>query len=160
MKKSSREVDLVRRLSGIFDPPPGVNRRAFLIRHATIGAAAILTGKTWTPEARAQRAAAEASTAKLGATLSPDLNLVKAEKGPIMTVLDEFYKVDRGRRVRTRSDQCASRMISISVAELPADQLARATGLKVHLFGLSRPARVMARSGVAGWPGREGAGDG
>ena len=37
---------------------------------------------------------------------------------------------------RTRSDRCASRTTSISAPrELPAAQLARATGLKVHLYG-------------------------
>ena len=159
MKKSSREVDLVRRLSGIVDPPPGVNRRAFLIRHATIGAAAILTGKTWTPEARAQRAAAEASTAKLGATLSPDLNLVKAEKGPIMTVLDEFYKVGPG---PSSSHTIGPMRITYDFyqrcTKLPADQLAQATGLKVHLFGsLSATGKGHGteRASLAGLVGKE-----
>jgi hypothetical protein len=56
----------------------------FLLRHAAIGAAAILTGQAWTAEVRAQRAATEASAAKLGGTLSPDLNIVKEEKGPVL----------------------------------------------------------------------------
>ena len=77
-------------------PPPGVNRRAFLVRNAAIGAAAILTGQTWTPQARAQRAAAEASAARPGTALSPDLYIVKEEKGPVLTVLEEFYKVGPG----------------------------------------------------------------
>ncbi len=63
-----------------FDLPPGLNRRAFLLRHAAIGAAAILTGQVWTAEARAQRATAEASATKLGTTLSPDLNIVKKKR--------------------------------------------------------------------------------
>ena len=33
--------------------PAGVDRRTFLIRHAAIGAAAVMTGATWSPEARA-----------------------------------------------------------------------------------------------------------
>jgi L-serine dehydratase len=28
--------------------------------------------------------------------LSPDLNVVKQEKGPVLTVVDEFYKVGPG----------------------------------------------------------------
>ena len=33
--------------------PPGIDRRSFLMRNAVIGAAAAMTGTTWTPEARA-----------------------------------------------------------------------------------------------------------
>src|SRR3954452_7630237 len=76
--------------------PADVDRRAFLMRNAVIGAAAAMTGTTWTPEARAQQAAKEAGSPKLGATMSPDLNVVKQSKGPVMTVLDEFYKVGPG----------------------------------------------------------------
>ena len=42
------------------DVPSGMDRRAFLMRHAAIGAAAVMTGTTWAPEARAQQAATEA----------------------------------------------------------------------------------------------------
>jgi len=59
--------------------PAGVDRRTFLMRNAVIGAAAVMTGTTWTPEARAEQAAKEAaakpaakSGAKLGSSpLSP-----------------------------------------------------------------------------------------
>ena len=40
--------------------PSGVDRRSFLMRNAVIGAAAVMTGTTWTPEARAAQAAKEA----------------------------------------------------------------------------------------------------
>src|SRR3954453_16344122 len=76
--------------------PAGVDRRSFFMRSAVIGASAALTGKSWTPEARAQQAAKEAAQPKLGATISPDLNVVKKSKGPVMTVVDEFYKVGPG----------------------------------------------------------------
>ena len=76
--------------------PPGIDRRTFLIRNAVIGAAAAMTGVTWTPEARAAQAAKEAGAPKLGATLSPDLDVVKRSKGPVMTVVEEFYKVGPG----------------------------------------------------------------
>jgi L-serine dehydratase len=56
---------------------PDVDRRSFMMRSAVIGAAAVMTGTTWTPDARAQQAAKEASGPKLGGTLSPDLNVVK-----------------------------------------------------------------------------------
>src|SRR6478735_2534424 len=43
------------------DAPSGLDRRAFLVRHAAIGAAAVMTGTTWSPEARAQQASTEAA---------------------------------------------------------------------------------------------------
>src|SRR5262249_41193016 len=76
--------------------PSHIDRRTFLIRNAVIGAAAVMTGKTWTPEARAQQAAKEAGGPKLGGQLSPDLDVVKKSKGPVMTLVDEFYKVGPG----------------------------------------------------------------
>src|SRR5437764_13049324 len=76
--------------------PSNLNRRSFLVRNAVIGAAAVMTGRTWTPEARAAQAEKEAGAPKLGATMSPDLNIVKQSKGPVITVLEEFYKVGTG----------------------------------------------------------------
>src|SRR5262245_1998364 len=76
--------------------PPCVDRRAFFMRNAVIGAAAALTGSTWTPEARAAQAAKEAAQPKKGTVVSPDLDVVKRSKGPVMTVVDEFYKVGPG----------------------------------------------------------------
>jgi L-serine dehydratase len=153
MNEPIRGVDCLASLS------PTVNRRAFLIRHAAIGAAAILTGQTWTPEARAQRAAAEASGPKLGAKLSPDLNVVKEEKGPVMTVLDEFYKVGPG---PSSSHTIGPMRITYDFyqrcTKLPADQLSRATGLKVRLFGsLSATGKGHGteRASLAGLVGKE-----
>ena len=58
---------------GLFQTPPaesavptGVDRRSFFMRNAVIGAAAVMTGTTWTPEARAAQAAKEAAQPKLG----------------------------------------------------------------------------------------------
>lgn len=123
--------------------PAGVDRRTFLVRNAVIGASAVMTGATWTPEARAAQAAKEAKAApakatgpKLGATLSPDLDVVKRSKGPVMTVVDEFYKVGPG---PSSSHTIGPMRITYDFyqrcSKLPADQLARATGLKVHLYG-------------------------
>jgi L-serine dehydratase len=114
-----------------------IDRRAFLIRNAVIGAAAVMTGATWTPEARAAQAQKEASGAKLGSSaISPDLDVVKRSKGPVMTVVDEFYKVGPG---PSSSHTIGPMRITYDFyqrcTKLPADQLARATGLKVHLFG-------------------------
>jgi L-serine dehydratase len=113
-----------------------VDRRTFLIRHAVIGAAAAMTGTTWTLEARAQQATKEAAAPKLGGTLSPDLNVVKESKGPVMTLADEFYKVGPG---PSSSHTIGPMRITYDFyqrcTKLPADQLGKAAGLKVHLFG-------------------------
>ncbi|MGC1623307.1 MAG: L-serine ammonia-lyase [Pseudolabrys sp.] len=87
-------------------------------------------------EARAKQAAKEAAAPKMGATLSPDLNVVKQSKGPVMTLADEFYKVGPG---PSSSHTIGPMRITYDFyqrcTKLPADQLAKATGLKVHLFG-------------------------
>ena len=116
--------------------PSGVDRRTFIVRNACIGAAAVMTGTTWTPEARAAQAAKEAGPPKLGATLSPNLEVVKQSKGPVMTVLEEFYKVGPG---PSSSHTIGPMRITYDFyqrcTKLPAAQLAQATGLNVHLFG-------------------------
>src|SRR6267378_6379469 len=116
--------------------PSNINRRSFIMRNAVIGAAAVMTGRTWTPEARAAQAAKEAAAPKLGAMLSPDLDVVKRSKGPVMTTLDEFYKVGPG---PSSSHTIGPMRITYDFyqrcSKLPADQLAQATALKVHLFG-------------------------
>ena len=113
--------------------PSNVDRRAFFMRSAVIGAAAVLTGKTWTPEARAQQAATEA--AKLPPHAS-NLNVEAKTKGPVMILADEFYKVGPG---PSSSHTIGPMRITYDFyqrcTKLPAAQLAQATGLKVHLFG-------------------------
>jgi L-serine dehydratase len=116
--------------------PTDVDRRSFFMRNAVIGAAAVMTGTKWTPEARAAQAAKEAQQPKLGATMSADLDVVKKSKGPVMTVVDEFYKVGPG---PSSSHTIGPMRITYDFYQrclkLPADQLAKATGLKVHLYG-------------------------
>src|SRR5712672_4442103 len=119
--------------------PSNINRRSFIMRNAVIGAAAVMTGRTWTPEARAAQAAKEArpSLPPLDSTsMSSDLNVVKQSKGPVMTVVDEFYKVGPG---PSSSHTIGPMRITYDFYQrckkLSADQLAQATGLKVHLFG-------------------------
>ncbi|HVI82229.1 MAG TPA: L-serine ammonia-lyase [Chthoniobacterales bacterium] len=118
-----------------------IDRRTFIIRNAVIGAAAVMTGTTWTREARAQQAAKEAakkpSLPPLDSTsMSTDLDVVKRSKGPVMTVLDEFYKVGPG---PSSSHTIGPMRITYDFYQrcmkLPADQLTKATGLKVHLYG-------------------------
>jgi L-serine dehydratase len=118
--------------------PPGVDRRAFMMRTAVVGAAAVMAGcappapQQSTPPATAP----PAPTPQQGPALSPDLDVVKKAKGPVMTTLDEFYKVGPG---PSSSHTIGPMRITYDFyqrcTKLPADQLAKATGLKVHLFG-------------------------
>jgi L-serine dehydratase len=117
-------------------PPAGIDRRSFFMRNAVIGASAVLTGKAWTPEARAQQAAKEAQQPKIRTTHAANLDVEKRSKGPVMTMADEFYKVGPG---PSSSHTIGPMRITYDFyqrcTKLPADQLAQATGLKVHLFG-------------------------
>jgi L-serine dehydratase len=128
------ELDLKREI------PAGVDRRSFLMRSATIGAAAVLTGCT-TQEKTAQvggetPAAKTAAATPAAPPLSPDLDVVKRSKGPVMTTLDEFYKVGPG---PSSSHTIGPMRITYDfyqrATKLPADQLAKVDGLKVYLFG-------------------------
>jgi len=122
--------------------PEGAGRRAFIVRSAVIGAAAVMTGCDVPKDERAEKAAAEAAAQTatkpkgLGNGMSDTLNVVKKSKGPVMTVLEEFYKVGPG---PSSSHTIGPMRISYDFyqrcTKLPADQLAKATGLKVHLYG-------------------------
>src|SRR5438045_9243734 len=78
---------------GLHEAPSGADRRAFLMRSAAIAAAAVMTGCT-TEEKKATVAAATAPAS--AENLSADLDVGKKSKGPVMTVIDEFYKVGHG----------------------------------------------------------------
>jgi L-serine dehydratase len=148
--------------------PEGVDRRTFLMRTAVIGAAVVMTGCDMPKKEQAERAASEAATAPaappaaatgLGSTMSADLDVVARSKGPVMTVLEEFYKVGPG---PSSSHTIGPMRISYDFyqrcTKLPADQLARATGLKVHLYGsLSATGKGHGteRATLAGLLGRE-----
>jgi L-serine dehydratase len=120
------------------DLPAGVDRRAFILRSAVAGAAAVMTGCGAPKEnAAAAPAAAPPPAAVPGAPpLSADLQVVKKAKGPVMTTLDEFYKVGPG---PSSSHTIGPMRITYDFyqrcTKLPADQLAKATALKVHLYG-------------------------
>jgi L-serine dehydratase len=114
--------------------PDNVDRRTFLMRSAVIGATAVITGRT--VSAQQNRAAATAAPPKLPVTLSPTLDVVKKESRPIMTTIDEFYKVGPG---PSSSHTIGPMRITYDFyqrcTKLPAATLARATALKVHLYG-------------------------
>src|SRR6266436_5006215 len=120
--------------------PPGVDRRSFLIRNAVGGAAAVMTGSIVSAHERIEKAVATLPVLPQQATaappLDPKLNVVQKGKGPVLTTVDEFYKVGPG---PSSSHTIGPMRITYDFyqrcAKLPADQLSQATGLKVHLFG-------------------------
>jgi L-serine dehydratase len=112
--------------------PSGVDRRTFLMRSSVVGAAAVISGRPLSAEEKTR--ASVAAPPKVA--LSPDLHVVKKSKGPVMTTLEEFYKVGPG---PSSSHTIGPMRITYDFyqrcTKLPADQLAQVTGLKVHLFG-------------------------
>ena len=115
--------------------PEGFDRRAFLMRSALFGATAVITGCA-APTEQQVAATPPPPAAPAAPPLSEDLNVVKKAKGPVMTTLDEFYKVGPG---PSSSHTIGPMRITYDFyqrcAKLPADQLAKVTGMKVHLFG-------------------------
>lgn len=113
--------------------PPGVDRRSFLIRSAVVGAAALMTGRTLSAADRTYEAVK---------SMPPPLNITRGlfvhsvAKGPIVTTVDEFYKVGPG---PSSSHTIGPMRITYDFyqrcTKLPADKLAKATALQVNLFG-------------------------
>jgi L-serine dehydratase len=151
--------------------PPGVDRRHFLIRSAVGGAAAVMTGRLVSAEERTAMAIATLPPQAKGATqaksakasppppLSADLNVVKKGQGPVLTTVDEFYKVGPG---PSSSHTIGPMRITYDfyqrATKLPADKLAKATALKVNLFGsLSATGKGHGteRAALAGLVGKE-----
>ena len=112
--------------------PANADRRTFLMRSAVIGATAVITGTGISAQERTQRSTAPPPNVPL----SPNLDVVKKQKGPVMTTIDEFYKVGPG---PSSSHTIGPMRITYDFyqrcTKLPADQLATATALKVYLFG-------------------------
>jgi L-serine dehydratase len=143
------------------DVPTGVDRRTFFMRSAVIGATAVITGIPISAEQRAKGSTAPPpkAAAKPTVQLSPELDVVKKEKAPVMTTLDEFYKVGPG---PSSSHTIGPMRITYDFYQrctsLPADQLSQATALKVNLFGsLSATGKGHGteRASLAGLVGKE-----
>jgi L-serine dehydratase len=113
------------------EPPAGSDRRAFMMRSA-MAAAIVAVGGTVNP----LFAQAPAGPPLGSQGVDPNLQVVKNSKGPVMTLVDEFYKVGPG---PSSSHTIGPMRITYDfyqrATKLPADQLAQATALKVHLFG-------------------------
>ena len=116
------------------EAPAGVDRRAFMMRSALVGAVAVLNGCAPAPAGTAPPPQAPSQPA--APPISEELNVVKKAKGPVITTIDEFYKVGPG---PSSSHTIGPMRITYDfyqrATKLPADQLAQATALKVHLFG-------------------------
>jgi L-serine dehydratase len=113
------------------EPPLGSDRRTFMMRSALAVAVAALTGR---PIAAFAQEPAKAPP--MPVTLDPNLNVVKSSKGPVMTLVDEFYKVGPG---PSSSHTIGPMRITYDFyqrcTKLPPAQLDQATALKVNLFG-------------------------
>ena len=132
--------------------PAGVDRRTFLMRSAVVGATAVMTGRVVSAQERNERSTADPP-------LAQDLNVVKKSKGPVLTTVDEFYKVGPG---PSSSHTIGPMRITYDfyqrATKLPADKLAKATAMKVHLFGsLSATGKGHGteRAALAGLVGKE-----
>jgi L-serine dehydratase len=121
--------------------PAGLDRRKFIMRSAVISATAVMTGcERSDVERRAPAATADGKAAPAGGLpqvpLSRDLNVVRKGSGPVLTTVDEFYKVGPG---PSSSHTIGPMRITYDfyqrAVKLPADKLARATKLQVNLFG-------------------------
>lgn len=108
---------------------PGLSRREFGGIVLAASAATLLPGRA-NAQQKTKPAAAPAPP------LSADLEVVKQSKGPIMTALDEFYKIGPGpSSSHTMGPMRITYDFFQRVTKLPEDQLKRATALKVHLYG-------------------------
>ena len=142
--------------------PAGFDRRKFIMRGAVISAAAVMNGctKSETEQKAPPPAAAAAPPAGAPAVpLAQDLHVVMKAKGPVLTTVDEFYKVGPG---PSSSHTIGPMRITYDfyqrAAKLPADQLAKATKLQVNLFGsLSATGKGHGteRAALAGLVGKE-----
>jgi len=117
------------------EAPGSVDRRAFMMRSALVGAMTVITGCS-APSSERASAAAPAAPPTPAPDISPELDVVKKAKGPVMTTLDEFYKVGPG---PSSSHTIGPMRITYDFykrcTRLPPDQLAQVTGIEVHLFG-------------------------
>jgi len=115
----------------LMEPPEGSDRRAFMMRSALATAIAALTGRPLAAFAKSPAKSPPAAPA-----LNPSLDVVRKSKGPILTTVEEFYKVGPG---PSSSHTIGPMRITYDFykrcTQLPAAQQDQATALKVNLFG-------------------------
>jgi L-serine dehydratase len=118
--------------------PARLSRREFGYAALIASAGTILAGCS--KEQPAEQASAPAPALNDGdvnaVSLSPNLEVVKESKEPIMTTLEEFYKMGPGpSSSHTMGPMRITYDFFQRVTKLPDDQIKRATALKVHLYG-------------------------
>jgi L-serine dehydratase len=130
-----------------------------MMRSAMFTAMAVLTGCKPRSPAEGPVAKAPVGAAASSAKLDPKLDVVKQSKGPVMTTVEEFYKVGPG---PSSSHTIGPMRITYDfyqrATKLPPDQLNQATALKVNLFGsLSATGKGHGteRAALAGLVGKE-----
>jgi L-serine dehydratase len=118
------------------EAPSGMDRRAFMMRSAMVGAMGVITGRKASAQIPASQEPKGVSGGPPDPPLSPSLYVVKEQKGPVLTVLDEFYKVGPG---PSSSHTIGPMRITYDFyqrcTKLPPAELDKATALKVHLYG-------------------------
>src|ERR1044072_456045 len=124
---------------GTCAPAPASNDTSFKLTRRELGKAALAASAGVLLSGLAEPRPAKATQQEVPPSepaLSKDLDVVQKEKGPIMTVLGEFYKVGPGpSSSHTMGPMRITYDFFQRVSKLPEDQLSRATALKVHLFG-------------------------
>ena len=111
--------------------PTALSRREFGYTVMAASAGALLPGCS-----RQETAEKVSPAAPSAPALSSDLAVVQTSKGPIMTTLDEFYKMGPGpSSSHTMGPMRITYDFFQRVSKLPEDQLKRVTALKVRLFG-------------------------
>ncbi len=123
---------------GTCGPVPTVSPARIVLSRRDLGrtilgaSAALLVGCSREPSTEQ----ATAPTPAAAPAMSPDLAVVQQAKGPVMTVLEEFYKMGPGpSSSHTMGPMRITYDFFQRVSKLPEDQLKRATALKVHLYG-------------------------
>jgi L-serine dehydratase len=113
------------------EPPSGSDRRTFMMRSAMAAAVVAVGG-----QANPLWAQAPAGKPLGDNDVDPNLQVIKDTKGPVMTLVDEFYKVGPG---PSSSHTIGPMRITYDfyqrASKLPEAQLAQATALRVNLFG-------------------------
>jgi L-serine dehydratase len=108
------------------------SRRNFGRTILAASAGALLTGCV----KPAKQVASAAKADSVSTPLSSSLDVVQRSKGPILTTLEEFYKMGPGpSSSHTMGPMRITYDFFQRVSKLPAEQLKKATGLKVHLYG-------------------------
>jgi L-serine dehydratase len=126
MNEGFDPTDMARELD-FCEMPAGSDRRAFMMRSALAISIGALTGRPMP---------SLAVTPAKPPPLDPKLNVVRKSKGPVMTTVEEFYKVGPG---PSSSHTIGPMRITYDFyqrcTKLPAAQLNQATAMKVNLFG-------------------------